>query len=464
MQQTSKSPAVGKMWLIPALRGGAACALVGTLLLGCGPRQEQKSPNLTADAADGLPHTFAELNAWYVEPPAQQNAATCLSQGFGVMQIPNAASSPLPLLGKGALPPLGSPMAASMKSTLTAFLHSNRDALQLFAEGANCQTCRYSLDLTRGNDAVFPHLPKLRTAVRLLELSAIVHAESKDGNDAAQDVLTALGLSRSLEAEPSTLSQFMRAADVAIAVAALEQTLNRTVLSRESLGTLMTALHKMEDYDARGEGFNRALVAERVMMAALLATPQKLLEFLQGAPATDLPAEQRNQIAARLQAAKDLKEEQHYLDDTVRQLIAIRQSALPDRLKAVDLVRQRVAEAVEKKLMVLVWLLPGFEKQAAQEAGCLASLRLGLTAVALERFRAAHENRYPDNLAALSPDFLGSTPADPFDGQPLRYRKKGDGYSLYCIGPDLKDNAGERMKENKGDIVFAVVGPATQRN
>jgi hypothetical protein len=62
----------------------------------------------------------------------------------------------------------------------------------------------------------------------------------------------------------------MRAADVAIAVAALEQTLYRTVLPRESVAEVMTALRQMEDYDARGEGFNRALVADRITMAALL--------------------------------------------------------------------------------------------------------------------------------------------------------------------------------------------------
>ena len=44
---------------------------------------------------------------------------------------------------------------------------------------------------------------------------------------------------------------------------------------------------------------------------------------------------------------------------------------------------------------------------------------------------------------------------DPFDGQPLRYREKGTGYLLYSIGPDLKDDSGERM--NGKDIVLAVV-------
>ena len=34
------------------------------------------------------------------------------------------------------------------------------------------------------------------------------------------------------------------------------------------------------------------------------------------------------------------------------------------------------------------------------------------------------------------------------------------GYLLYSVGPDLKDDAGERMKGKDGDMVFVVVAPA----
>jgi hypothetical protein len=94
-----------------------------------------------------------------------------------------------------------------------------------------------------------------------------------------------------------------------------------------------------------------------------------------------------------------------------------------------------------------------------KEAECLAALRLGLTAVALEQFRADKENRYPATLSALTPQYLPATLTDPFDGQPLRYRTKGAGYLLYSVGPDLKDNSGERVGAKERDITFAVVAP-----
>jgi len=62
-------------------------------------------------------------------------------------------------------------------------------------------------------------------------------------------------------------------------------------------------------------------------------------------------------------------------------------------------------------------------------------------------------------LTALTPVYLTATPLDPFDGQPLRYRKQGDGYVLYSIGSDLNDDSGARKTGKNGDIVFTVVTP-----
>jgi hypothetical protein len=453
----SNSSSVRNKWLIAAT-GRTLLVVIGTVMFGCACSQKHESSSPRSGAKDGLPRTLAELNAWYVEPPAGQNAATFYSDGFDALQISTVGSSSLPLLGKGTLPALGSSMPAAMKLALAAVVHSNRDALQLFAEGANYEQSRYPLDLTQGVDALFPHLGKVRSATQVVELSAILHAEANDGKQAANDVRIALALARSLEAEPSLISQSIRAASISIVVAALEQTVNRTALCRESLSELLTAFNKMEDYDARGEGFNRALAAELVTSVALLSTPQKLLELL-SAPGVDIPAELRSQIVARLQKASNLKAEQQYYEETFQQLLTVRKTALPGRLKAGDLIRQRVTNAADKKLAIIGWLMPGLAGHVAKEAGCLASLRLGSTALALEQFRAAHDNQYPDALTELTPDSLTSTPVDPFDGQLLRYRKKGGGYLLYSIGPDRKDDSGERMNGKDGDIVFVVVTP-----
>jgi hypothetical protein len=129
-------------------------------------------------------------------------------------------------------------------------------------------------------------------------------------------------------------------------------------------------------------------------------------------------------------------------------------------LKGDELIRQQIADAASKQLVLNEFLLSGLRTVAAKEAECLANLRLGLTALALEQFRTAHDNRYPATLSELTPAFFAAAPADPYDGQPLHYKTKNDGYELYSIGPDLQENSGQRMNGKEGDIVFAVVTPA----
>lgn len=198
------------------------------------------------------------------------------------------------------------------------------------------------------------------------------------------------------------------------------------------------------------------------MDLAALANPQQLL-FALPAPDLKMPADRRSKITARLEKGENLTAEREFFEAAFRRLMAARQLPFPARLKTDALGRQLVAEALEKKLFVLDLLLPSLGRRTGVEAECLAQLRLGWTAVALEQFRAAHENRYPAALSELTAEYLSAIPTDPFDGQPLRYQKKGSGYMLYSIGPDLKDNAGERKHGKDGDIVFAVITPALRR-
>jgi len=80
------------------------------------------------------------------------------------------------------------------------------------------------------------------------------------------------------------------------------------------------------------------------------------------------------------------------------------------------------------------------------------------TAASLAAFRAMHGS-YPATLEELVPEIMPELPPDPFTGDPLEYRRKGDGYVLYSVGPDRKDHGGSRMRSDtpgyhEEDIVF----------
>ncbi len=69
-------------------------------------------------------------------------------------------------------------------------------------------------------------------------------------------------------------------------------------------------------------------------------------------------------------------------------------------------------------------------------------------ACALERCRLANGD-YPDSLDALAPGYLQSIPHDIINGQPLHYRRTGDGkFLLYSVGWNERDDGGRPEGSN----------------
>jgi hypothetical protein len=67
-------------------------------------------------------------------------------------------------------------------------------------------------------------------------------------------------------------------------------------------------------------------------------------------------------------------------------------------------------------------------------------------ATALAGYHRDH-GRYPKTLKALAPDYLPEIPQDLFNGRPLIYRPSDDGYLLYSVGVNGKDDGGRTYGE-----------------
>jgi hypothetical protein len=52
-------------------------------------------------------------------------------------------------------------------------------------------------------------------------------------------------------------------------------------------------------------------------------------------------------------------------------------------------------------------------------------------------------------LNELVPTYLSSLPRDPFDGEPLRFKRRASGYVVYSIGSDLRDDGGDEGEPQK---------------
>ncbi len=57
------------------------------------------------------------------------------------------------------------------------------------------------------------------------------------------------------------------------------------------------------------------------------------------------------------------------------------------------------------------------------------------------RYRLKRDGDLPTSLADVTAELSGSVPEDPFNGQPLRYRKlPAGGCTVYSVGRDRKDD------------------------
>jgi hypothetical protein len=384
-------------------------ALVLTISAGCAKKTEAKITPIIK--SDPYPHTLSELNNWYAAS-ASGDAGPTYEKAFAL--LPNLNSS-----------------ATESDAAAAQCLRANTTAFTLLVDCARFPSCRYSVDLTKGFETAFPHLPKIKSAAALLSAAALVHSQAHDSKRAGQDALAAFALARSLSEEPSAVSQSTRVFAIAQATHALQTILNRTSLTPDCLESLTKMVQDMEVSESRGDSFLRALVSERVITMALLNEPAKIVELLD-IPGQDLSPDQRQKIRSRIQSAPKLTEELHLYTTLVSDLIDLRQQAFPERLKQDALTEQSQADV--KKYPVLALFMPGLKNHAAKEAESLTHLRLALLALNLEQRRRS-DNKYPSSLTDIP-----SRPLDPFTGKSFEYRATDTSFTLISNGSDKRND------------------------
>ncbi len=98
-------------------------------------------------------------------------------------------------------------------------------------------------------------------------------------------------------------------------------------------------------------------------------------------------------------------------------------------------------------------LTPAFDITHARQCEMTAFVRITRAYLALLQYRTAH-GAFPATLDALNLDGL----SDPFAQGPLHYRAEGEGFILYSVGMDGKDNGGRPSPPRRSS------DPRSQRN
>ncbi len=410
---------------------------------------------LKAIAARGEPTNSWDLNLSYQAVPDAENAAVAWLNGIGRLTGGASMSS---TWNKFKLPPRGAPVSADQLEFARGIVGSNETALTTFREAAALSKSRYPVDLAGGINALLPHLSPMKQVARLLQAEALVAVDERDSRRAIETIKTILAEGRSLASEPLLISQLVSYAVDTIAFNTAEFVLNRLRLNDGELQELSAAFAKADDT-------NRlicALIGERAIFIGAMQDPQALLASGAGPGSSSPRADAFAELTWSLVRLTGFFERDFGFGlDAVTTNIALARLGDPDRFISHtnwDVVESR---ARENRYIMSSLLLPGFSKAIARDTDARARARVAQVVMAIERHRLAHNGNLPESTVELAPNLVLKLPADPFDGQPLRFKRLESGYIVYSAGPDAEDDGGKerpaKLKEKeRWDTTFIV--------
>jgi hypothetical protein len=304
-------------------------------------------------------------------------------------------------------------------------------------------------DLSRGRfpivysaDGISTVLPGqvTRSIVTWLRLENIEKAEKGEIGKALLSNRAMLNAGRTLYDEPTYISQLIRVACCSMALNSLERTLAQGDPPPGSLGAIEPILADEEKMPllliaSRGE---RA-ICQRAMEC--LRSGKLNWAVLGGMPSGSTG--RAAQSAFRWLGGGFITRNHADVLDFTSTVVEIAKK--PEQEQIVGLTNLH-ATLPEHGVLVKL-LMPAGIKVNNAFVRYRASLRCALVMVALEKYRQAN-GRWPKSLAELTPAFIPAVPMDPFDFQPLRYKRLADGVVVYSIGEDRIDNGGKLNRAN----------------
>jgi hypothetical protein len=407
-----------------------------------------------------LPQTLAELNRWYAEPATNGaeyflNAYKIISNNVPLQHYTNESGHVGGYIDWPEIPLTNGPLPRAVKSSLASFIRGIDMAWPLLQQGAKSGPCRYPVDFTQGWNTWLLYLRDLRGDSLGCQLRAVGEADARHADAALDSVLMGLAVAQSLRLEPLEISQEVRGGMLTRAVAAFEQVINRVSLPINRLDHLQEVFNQLEVKETKGDDFERGLTGSELIGISYFDSSSNLLyqiaTNLIGGWTTNYTVQQIPQLIAKGWKTRDA--DRKLMGDTFDKILSIWKEGYPKRFEIDEIYTALIGDLAQRQFgfgAVTNMLAP-----ATREGDVIVRLRLAQTAVALERYRAGHKNQYPDSLNSLVPDFLPAVPEDIFNGSPLQYHRRADGYLLYSVGSDRKDDGGARYD----DIIFQSIHP-----
>ncbi len=342
--------------------------------------------------------------------------------------------------------------AAPAEVILTA-LNKFAPELKEFQEAAATRPdCRFPIhyDTEPSWGILLPHLAPVKGLTILTEIRAVAELEAGRSGDAFDDLKLGLRFSDSIRKEPILIDHLVRLATLGIDLQIVREGLVRHAWTEGQLSELekdLGSINLLAEYQHAMEG-ERAFCTAGLDYLRRRGWKDNPLDYVgngsdqQVLPLNVMPGGWYYQNMLTISRIF-----QEFTMPTVdAQARRVKPAIAEDGMRAIEAMHTGPYTVLAKIL------LPAVQKAVQKTAHMQTCLDAARVACALERYRLAN-GKLPDNLAALTPQFLEKIPSDLIDGQALRYRPEPDGsYVLYSIGWNRTDDGGKlAWKKDKSE-------------
>jgi hypothetical protein len=297
-------------------------------------------------------------------------------------------------------------------------LAASQAGLTLVPEAQSRPFCRFPASLEPGSQDLFASIGKLRGLARLLSIKAVVDARDGRMDKAVGSLNQLVRLNESVRGEPAIISYLVRLAILSISTRSVQTVSHYHALNEGQAQELFDTLSTVD----LGHGYARAIETERVMGL------RGFQKFKSGMPGFLLYAEESAYLASMSGQADGAS--LSYRNANSRGLL--------DESHGIPIYAR-----------ITRMLAPVYVKSNVSRYFHAADLAEAQVFLALQAYRD-RAGSYPKTLAEVKRTLGWKLPLDPFSGRELVYKPQAEGFLLYSVGPDMKDDGG-RVEVKRSD-------------
>jgi len=324
-------------------------------------------------------------------------------------------------------------------------------ALSVLEQGTRRRSCRFDHDYNAGFKMLMPHLSGLRDIIRILGAKSCLQAEAGQPDAAWNLAQIQLKFADALRNEPILISLLVRFASIRTSCETIHKICEVATPNAEQYRSLESLLSDYEDHTP----LVLALDGERLLGG------EWAFNLLRNGSAGDLSATINQEsglgeVLLRLYSAfkpLSLADQAAYMRIMDEYTRFVQQPYSYNESNAMN----RKAEQMQSRLHIMTsMLVPAIGRVNERYWETIAQMRITRAGLALLQERMA-QGAFPETLEELKIENLD----DPFSNEPLAYKPQEQGFILYSIGPDQKDNGGspkEKKQKTDWDIVWSYTG------